>query len=272
MYDNNNGLPVRFVKTAVKQFSSYTVETDHYSSNMIVNYTESGWQIITQRSHGLLAGQICAQWKKEQQPERWVETLIAAAEHDDVYNELENTDLLNENGGPVNFKMTCFNKGRCERLMQMALTKSTYIAVLISRHIKFVYGKAAEAKGFCKVLSKQEKMWMKAAGITAKEADAAYQILQFCDAFSLLICQGLIQPEHRTMEICTFPDNVSYHVYAASDKKLKVYPWPFETDHFTIRYESRTIKQLSFKNVNEFRKAFTSAEIVSHELLISAGN
>lgn len=239
---------------------------------MIVNYTESGWQIITQRSHGLLAGQICAQWKRDQQPERWVETLIAVTEHDDVYNELENTDLLNENGGPVNFKMTCFNKDHCERLMQMALTKSTYIAVLISRHIKFVHGKAAEAKGFCKVLDKQEKMWMKTAGISANEADTAYQILQFCDAFSLLVCQGLVQPEHRKMEISTGPDNISYGVSEAVKGKLKVNPWPFETDHFTVRYESRMIKQLSFKNVNEFRKAFTSAEIVSHELLISAGN
>lgn len=261
---------VRFTKTRIKQFFSNTVETDHYSSNMIVNYTEEGWQIITQRSHGLLAGQICAQWKKDQQPERWVETLIAAAEHDDVYNELENNDLLNENGGPVNFKMTCFNKDKCERLMQMALTKSTYIAVLISRHIKFVHGKTAEAKEFCKTLGKQEKMWMKAAGISAKEADTAYQILQFCDAFSLLICQGMIQPEHRKMEISTGPDNISYNVSAAVGDRLKVYPWPFETDQFIVRYESRTIEQLSFKNVNEFRKVFTSALIVSHELLIKA--
>jgi hypothetical protein len=53
---------------------------------MIVNYIEPGWQIITQRSHGLLAAQICAQWKNNNQPKRWVETLIATAEHDDVYN------------------------------------------------------------------------------------------------------------------------------------------------------------------------------------------
>ncbi|WP_442591393.1 DUF3891 family protein [Pedobacter sp. AW31-3R] len=69
---------------------------------MIVNYTESGWQIITQRSHGLLAAQICAHWCKDNQPERWVDTLTATAEHDDVYNEFENDDLLNDNGGPVN--------------------------------------------------------------------------------------------------------------------------------------------------------------------------
>jgi len=108
---------------------------------MIVNYTESGWQIITQRSHGLLAAQICAHWKKDKQPSRWIETLIATAEHDDVYNEFENDNLLNDQGGPINFKNTDFELSYGKRLMAMAETKSAYIALLISRHIQFVHGK-----------------------------------------------------------------------------------------------------------------------------------
>jgi hypothetical protein len=95
---------------------------------MIVNYSPTGWEIITQRSHGLLAAQICAQWRSDDQPERWVETLIATAEHDDVYNEFENENLLNENGGPVHFEATGFEKDYCQRLMGMAETKSAYIA------------------------------------------------------------------------------------------------------------------------------------------------
>ncbi|RZK60343.1 MAG: DUF3891 family protein, partial [Pedobacter sp.] len=65
---------------------------------MIVQYDEKGWHIVTQRSHGLLAGQICARWKVTDQPEKWVETLIATAEHDDVYNEFERSPLIDENG------------------------------------------------------------------------------------------------------------------------------------------------------------------------------
>jgi hypothetical protein len=30
---------------------------------MIVNYTEAGWEIVTQRAYGLLAAQIAQQWK-----------------------------------------------------------------------------------------------------------------------------------------------------------------------------------------------------------------
>ncbi|QNN44838.1 DUF3891 family protein [Pedobacter roseus] len=54
---------------------------------MIVNYCNSGWEIITQRGHGLLAIQICARWKISGQPYRWVETLIATTGHDEVFNE-----------------------------------------------------------------------------------------------------------------------------------------------------------------------------------------
>ena len=71
---------------------------------MIVNYTEQGWEIITQRAHGLLAAQVAMDWRKKDRPERWTETVIAIAEHDDASIELEADDLLTPQGGPVNFR------------------------------------------------------------------------------------------------------------------------------------------------------------------------
>ena len=232
---------------------------------MIVNYTESGWQIVTQRSHGLLAAQICAHWKKKRQPERWVETLIAVAEHDDVYNEWENEDLLNEVGGPVNFKQTDFKLEYGQRLIGMAETKSAYIALLISRHIQFVHGVDPKAKTFINGLKKKEGHWLKAAGIDRQEVDQAYELVEFCDAFSLLICQGLVQPEGRKVEISKGPDGRSYEMHASVDG-LIVAPWPFEIDSFVVRWESRTISQLSFTSVAEFREQVTKAEVVAQEI------
>ncbi len=124
---------------------------------MIVNYTEEGWLIISQRSHGLLAAQICAYWNKDNQPIRWIETLIATAEHDDANNELEKSGLLEENGGPKNFKMIPFEKEYCDGLLNRAVTKGRYIALLISRHIQFLYGKDPAAKPYCSALQKKEK-------------------------------------------------------------------------------------------------------------------
>ncbi len=157
---------------------------------MIVNHTEQGWQIITQRSHGLLAGEICAQWKKVDRPGRWLETLIAVAEHDDVYNEFENDDLLNQSGGPVNFKQTSFRKDYCERLIQRAETKSAYIALLISRHIQFVHGSDPAGKKYCADLQNREKDWLKTCGLPKSAVKSAYELLQFCDAFSFVAVPG----------------------------------------------------------------------------------
>lgn len=232
---------------------------------MIVNYTESGWQIVTQRSHGLLAAQICAHWRKDRQPIRWVETLIAAAEHDDVYNEWENDELLNEAGGPVNFKHTNFKQELGERLIGMAETKSAYIALLISRHIQFVHGADPKAKGFVADLKKWESGWLKAAGVRGQEVDTAYELVEFCDAFSLLICQGLVQPEGRKIEISKGPDGRAYEMHA-SGVGLIVDPWPFEIDSFVVSWESRTVSQLSFANVAEFRQAVMKAQVVSQQL------
>jgi len=72
---------------------------------MIVNYSAEGWEIITQRAHGLLSAQIAMQWRKKDRPERWTETVLAIADHDDAQIELEANDLLTPLGGPVNYKM-----------------------------------------------------------------------------------------------------------------------------------------------------------------------
>ena len=236
---------------------------------MIVNYTATGWQIITQRSHGLLSGQICGQWKNATQPERWVETLTAAAEHDDVYNEMENDDILNANGGPVDFKMCSFRKDYAELMMQRSLSKSTYVGLLTLKHIQFVHGADPTAKIYINSLKDEQKKWRKVAGVSGREIDEAYNLLEFCDAFSLLICQGLLQPEGRKMEISNGPDGKFYQVHESGPQHLKVVPWPFEKESFTLRFESRTIGQLSFSNITEFRNALQAAEIVSHKFTVS---
>jgi hypothetical protein len=233
---------------------------------MIVNYTDKGWQIITQRSHGLLAAQICAAWRKENQPKRWLETLIATAEHDDVYNEFENDDLLTENGGPKNFKMTIFQEEYASKLMEMALTKSRYIGLLVSRHINFLHGEDPEGKKFCAALQKKEALWLKEAKTTSKEIDASYSLLEFCDAFSLLICQRLVQPEQRKIEISRGPDGVMYELFCGEDEVLVVEKWPFEAPEFKVSFESRLLEQLVFDNNEAFRKAVKDCPVTQHEL------
>lgn len=124
---------------------------------MIVNYKEDGWEMITQRAHALLAAKICAEWRVKDRPSRWTELLIAVAEHDDVFNELERGPLVRENGGPVDFKMTDFDLEASRELMNMALTKSSFMALLISKHIHFTHGEEPRAGEFLATLEKEKK-------------------------------------------------------------------------------------------------------------------
>jgi len=236
---------------------------------MIVNYTEAGWKIITQRSHGLLAAQLCAQWKIKNRPIRWIETLIAVAEHDDVYNEFENKDLLNDAGGPKNFKQAHFREDYCERLLKMAESKSAFIALLQSSHLQFVHASEPEAKTYCAKLKKRENKWLQICDVKRPEVEFAYELVQFCDAFSLLLCQDLVQPEHRKIEISKGPGGIAYELYAVEADQLRVSPWPFETSEFSVIYESRDITELVYRDASAFQKALTEAAVCQHEILIS---
>lgn len=81
---------------------------------MIVNYKPNGWEIITQRSHGLLALQLALHWPSAGR-KRWAELLAAIAEHDDAQTELERDDLLTAQGGPMDFSMKKFSLEHAQR-------------------------------------------------------------------------------------------------------------------------------------------------------------
>lgn len=232
---------------------------------MIVNYTESGWEVVTQRAHGLLAALIAQQWAHVIRTERWTETLLAIAEHDDAQVELETDNLLTPQGGPVNFKMKEFQQQFCARTIDFALSKSRYIALLCSMHLDFVYGKDCannpEADQFLKIQKKLQKQWRKELNLPLKEAEKHYRLLEWCDALSLLLCQQENQPEKRTIEISNGPLNKTYQLSQLAAGLLTVQPWPFESGRFELYYETRLIPQLSFKDANEFRAQFRKAAI-----------
>ncbi|RPD48933.1 DUF3891 family protein [Paracnuella aquatica] len=232
---------------------------------MIVNYTADGWEIITQRAHGVLAAQVAQHWKKDQRPQRWTETLLAIAEHDDALVELEEELLLTEAGGPLNFSMKGFELERCQKLHALSLTKSRYIALLISMHMTFVYGQfAKEDKKAADFLAEQKTLqaqWRKELGLNKEELERIYALMEWCDAFSLLLCQRKVQPEGRTIEISRGPDKAQYNLQQVGEGKLSLQPWPFETESFPVSFESRTIKQLQFTDSAELKNAFLAAPV-----------
>lgn len=235
---------------------------------MITRYDDKGWTIITQRAHGLLSGQICALLKTADYSPSWLETVIACSEHDDVYNEFDIKPLIDSNGAPLDFKSTTFNLKRAKAQIDMALTKSRFISLLIARHIKFTHGKEPKAKAFVAEINGKEKDWLKESGLKKTDIDKAYNLLEFCDAFSLLICQDLIPPENRKLEISDGPNNSSYYLHK-SGENLSVEPWPFIQDKFDLTYETRVIKELKFTSDSGFRKSLKSAPVFLRRLTIA---
>lgn len=243
---------------------------------MIVNYTKNGWEVITQRAHGLLAAQLAFHWRKKDRPDRWVETILAIAEHDDAENELDGENLLTEAGGPLNFSMKTFELAHCQKLSSLTITKSRYIALLTSLHTEFLYGKEkkdnATAKAFLAEQSRLQNKWLKELDITKEEALRIYDLLEWCDAFSLLICKSEMQPEERRTEISTGPDKKMYHLLQLNDEALSVDPWPFEVASFSVNYDYRVIPQIQFSSSKDFRNAFLNAETMEKRWQLKKGN
>jgi hypothetical protein len=117
---------------------------------MILTYKQDGWYVVTQRAHGILAAQLCANWRVKDRPERWTETLLAIAEHDDAEVELDGENLITPTGGPLNFDMKVFDLSHYEKLSMLTLTRNRYIALLTSLHIEFLNRAEATNNMTCK--------------------------------------------------------------------------------------------------------------------------
>ncbi len=232
---------------------------------MIVNYKEKGWQIITQRAHGIVAAQLAFHWRVKDRPERWVETVLAIAEHDDAENELDGETLITPAGGPLNFSMKTFELPHCKKLASLTLMKSRYLALLTSMHMEFLYRKDAaddpKAKAFLDEQKALREQWLQELKLTEEKALQIYDLLEWCDALSLLICKADLQPEQRSIEISTGPDKKKYNLVQLDEETLSVLPWPFEKNQFSINYDYRSIQQISFSSSTKFRASFLEAEV-----------
>jgi hypothetical protein len=85
--------------------------------------------------------------------------------------------------------------------------------------------------------------------------------MEWCDAFSLLLCRREVQPEGRAIEVSRGPDNVKYNLFQIAEGKQTLDPWPFEPPGFEVYFESRMVKQLQFKDSEELRTAFRQAPV-----------
>jgi hypothetical protein len=119
----------------------------------------------------------------------------------------------------------------------------------------------SEAHKFLEHQRVLQAQWREELGIDKKEAERIYYLLEWCDAFSLLLCRQQVQPEKRGIEISTGPDGTVYQLFKIEEGVLTVEPWPFDSGTFSVAFESREIQQLKFESSSEFRTAFMQAPV-----------
>lgn len=230
---------------------------------MIVNHTQSGWEVIYQPAHALLATKIAAQWRIDQRPERWIETLVALAQHDDEAGDWTGNAHLTESGAPCDFAL---NKKASVTQPTMVVnelqSKGQWAALLVSMHMVFLYGnlgnEAAKVATYLEEQNENQKYWRSALNVSKKEADAAYALFQWCDRMSLILCRHELPEAGRALEVSAGPDGTRYNVIFRDDI-VNVQPWPFEEKRFTLSVESIQLEQLKFKNDAELLKALQNS-------------
>lgn len=226
---------------------------------MIVNTVPQGWEIIYQQAHGVLAAQLAYHLKPELQCRHWVETIIAIANHDNRQKPWRGKDGLTPAGAPADFTLLPTTLEQAQALMHTVRFQGRWVALLTSMHMSYLYeSKRGEQKNTTDFLDGQQELQQECRqnlGISRKEADRAYAIMQWCDRFSLILCRNELPADERALEITEGPDGKAYFVRQLQNRLLRVEPWPFAPEQVQVQVEYRVLEQLQFKNDQELAKA-----------------
>jgi hypothetical protein len=163
---------------------------------------------------------------------------------------------------------------QAQNMVAIALQKSRWNALLLSMHATFLYeekrGQDAALDAFLDEQKHKQQEWRKQYKVTKEVARYAYDFVQWCDAFSLILCLGQVPPEGRRLEISVGPDGEHYYVFQRSaDGTLGVDPWPYDVDSFSVHVEYYTLDQLTFRDDRELYNALQKSKIESREWTLS---
>ena len=235
---------------------------------MIVNSKATGWEIFSHSAHGLLAGKIANELRKEYKDENWVATLTAIIEHDDRQLNFREKDYLTKIGTPQNFldekrKVKDVIK-RSKRLLEQSREKSSWITILVIHHLQFLYKELAnQKKSIAKFLSQlavEKEKLSKINRFSKKYIETIYQIMVFADRCSLILTQDLIPTMNRKLEINTSINGDTYYIFQLQSGSITISPWIFEKDSFSLTCEYKLLTNSSFDNNASFKKSLQNSD------------
>lgn len=241
--------------------SQLTAEKLH----MIVNLIENGWEVIYHRAHALLAAQLGGHWRKKNSPERLYETLAAISHHDDLAQEWQGNQLT-PTGAPLDFRLSSSDSfDELEKLVENAHYRGRWVTLLTSKHVCFLtqdkQGQSPEWDQFLNRQMELQQDYRQQLEISEEDAERAYQFMQWCDRFSLILAQREIPEDGRSLEITSGIDGQRYDVRELEDGHLTVEPWPFEDEKFTVNIEACYLSELKYESSEALIAAMQQAPI-----------
>ncbi len=229
---------------------------------MICNRTETGWEVVYQRAHALLAAQLVAPWQPEGRPPRWTELLTATAQHDNGWQEWEPGRRLTPLGTPLHFTDTPVEDlvAQSRRAVQRARHQGAWSGLLVSSHIAHLYRDRPE-KPLVELLARQAELrrkWRRALGVRQRDVQRAYQYLLWGDTFSLVLACRQMPFGERRVEIEKV-EGTRYFAWCRADGTLGVEPWPYQVESFEVGVDTHALRQLTFASEDALARALETA-------------
>ena len=153
--------------------------------------------------------------------------------------------------------------------------KSRRVALLVSMHLSYLYEPMCDApdatpglKTLCHEQRRLQAEWCRGLGIAPAKAEKQYNLVRWADQFSLSICCGLVLDGGFMQEVGIGPDGKKCFISKQAESHYFVRPWPFAAKRVELYYESRVLKQLSFKTDEALLATLQAAEVIENTVVL----
>lgn len=222
---------------------------------MIVRAREDGVLLMTQPRHAALAADVMRNWSADGLPasSRWASVLLATAEHDNGWLEVDRAPLQDAATGeildfvhaPVERKHEVWPRG-VDRL-----SGDPYAAALVAQHALTIYARQrgrTEWGGFFRAMEERRAGYMAAAGATESELAADYFFVRAGDLASLIFCNGWTDPEEH-----------GQYTMRLAGSRLEITPDPFGGHEVPLAANARLLPNRPYTGEHDLREAFDCA-------------
>jgi hypothetical protein len=228
---------------------------------VIVRSAGTSRLLITQPDHAALSARIMREWRAGGFPDapRRSDILLAIAEHDNGWREVDAAPLMDEATGRIHDFVTAPDAIKRELWPRGVdrLAGTPYAAALVAQHAVHVYrhkrGEAEWAPFFTQMEAMRDRYLHAAAPLTLDDLLRDYVFVRIGDLASLTFCNGWTEQQ---------VDDVGYAI-RCEGTLLTISPDPFEGRQIAIEVSAKELPSRPFRTTSEAQTVFAAAPAVA---------